>query len=200
MLRASCRCQGLPFTATSPPVDDHNKTKQKISKKNYLVPAGAACFGSIPRDLSVPYISWVVFCVTQTPPWFVCWRQKVSMFLNLNHNVRGLCVNMYPLLLSIIVVSYTKNPGYTLENPKWVERVVTLTIRSWRRKSRVLQICIHLYCAILGVSHTQNPGYTLENPKWGERLVVLAIPPQKNKVFSNMYPHLLCNPRGLIYN
>jgi len=106
---------------------------------------------------------------------------------------------MYPLLLSIIGVSYTKNPGYTLENPKWVERVVILTIRLWRMKSMVLQICIHLYCAITGVSHTQNPGYTLENPKWGERVVVLAIRPKKNKVFINMYPLLLCYHWGLSY-
>jgi len=64
---------------------------------------------------------------------------------------------------AIIGVSYTKNPGYALENLKRAERVVTLTIR--RRKSRAFQLCFHFYCAIMGVSHTQNPGYTLQNRK-----------------------------------
>jgi len=41
----------------------------------------------------------------------------------------------------------------TLENPKWAERVVTLTIRC--RKSRTFQICIHFCCVITGVSFTE---------------------------------------------
>jgi len=61
--------------------------------------------------------------------------------------------NMYLLLLcDHWGLIYTKS-GYTLENPKWAERVVVLAIR--RRKIRAFQICIHFYCAIIGVSFTE---------------------------------------------
>jgi len=76
---------------------------------------------------------------------------------------------------------HNPNPGYTLENPKWAERVVTLTIRC--RKSRTFQIFIHFHYAIIGVSYTQNPGYTLENANWAERVVALAIWRKKSRAF-----------------
>jgi len=63
-----------------------------------------------------------------------------------------ICIHFY---CATIGVSYTQleNPGYTLENPKWAERVVVPAIR--RRKRSAFQLCIHFYCAIIGVSFTE---------------------------------------------
>jgi len=92
---------------------------------------------------------------------------------------------------------YNPNPEYTMENTKWAERVVTLSIR--RRKSMAFWICIHFCCAIIWVSYTKNPGYTLENPKWAERVVTRTIRRRKSRASQNMYSPLLCNHRCLIY-
>jgi len=70
---------------------------------------------------------------------FDLWRRKIRAF--------QICIHFY---CTIIGVSHIGNPGNTLGNPKWAERVVVLAIR--RRKIRAFQICIHFYCAIIGVS------------------------------------------------
>jgi hypothetical protein len=62
------------------------------------------------------------------------------------------CVNFY---YAIIGVSYTENPGYTLENPKWAERVVVLT--TWRRENMAFQYVSTLTVRSLGShDHLQN--------------------------------------------
>jgi len=78
-------------------------------------------------------------------------------------------------------VSYTRNAGYTLENLKWADRVVTLII--CRRKVWASHMWICFFCAIIGVLYIDNPGYTLENSKWAERVILLAIRRRKIRAF-----------------
>ena len=95
---------------------------------------------------------------------------------------------------------YNPNPEYTLENPKWAERVVTLTIR--RRKSRAFQICIHFYCAIIqrhwGLIYQKFWVYTRKSEMSWESCGTCHST-QENKGSSNMYPLLLCDHWGLFY-
>jgi len=93
--------------------------------------------------------------------------------------------------------SYNPNHGYTLENCKWAQIFVALTIR--HRKRGAFAIFVHFYSANLGVFYTRNPGYTLRNIKWAERVVARTIRWREKWCFSNMCPILLCDHWALTH-
>jgi len=118
--------------------------------------------------------------ITQLSILFVSVIQKrVQVVLSFDADTSDLLKYVFVIFIQFLGPFYNRNPGCTLENPKWAERGVILNI--WHKEScrltirRGFQTCIPFYCAIIGVSYTGNCGYTLENLKWAERLEILII-------------------------
>jgi len=122
--------------------------------------------------------------------------QKRVMFIAFDAHNSDIFKYVSTIFMQFLGSFYNPNLEDTVENPKWAERVVTLTIR--RRKGRDFLICIHFYCAIIGVSCTKNPGYALKNPKWAERVVVLAIRHRKIRAFQTCI-HFYCAIIGVSF-